>query len=125
MQAQNYCLKMDGEKYVKGDHLIVTLGEGAPEGLLISPYAYANKVGNKQNFRLSHKGTGSVVDGSGKEVNDEGGKTIHLGGRSSNIFLIYPEGGIPNGSQAVITVTNEAKHNIAQYTIIFDETRKG
>ncbi|MCD8270090.1 MAG: hypothetical protein LUD46_17670, partial [Parabacteroides sp.] len=46
--------------------------------------------------------------------NLESGTKIHLGGRSSNIFLIYPEGGIQKSSQAVITVTNEAGHKIAK-----------
>ncbi|WP_455640481.1 T9SS type A sorting domain-containing protein [Parabacteroides sp.] len=123
MQAQNYCLRKDGDEYVKGDYLIVTL-EDAPDGLQISPYAYANMQGSKNDFRLPHNGTGSVVK-DGQETEDEGGQTIHLGGRSSNIFLIYPEGGIQKGSQAVITVTNEAGHKIAQYTIIFDENTQG
>ncbi|WP_293672129.1 T9SS type A sorting domain-containing protein [uncultured Parabacteroides sp.] len=125
MQAQNYCLDKDEQGgYIKGKHLIVTLEDGAPNGLQISPYAYAHKGNKKKHFRLPHNGTGSVVK-DGKETEDEGGQTIHLGGRSSNIFLIYPEKGVPKGSQAVITVTNEAEHNIAQYTIIFDENTQG
>ncbi|MCD8268093.1 MAG: hypothetical protein LUD46_06255 [Parabacteroides sp.] len=53
MQAQNYCLDKDEHGgYVNGKHLIVTLEDGAPNGLQISPYAYAHK-GNKKTFPLA------------------------------------------------------------------------
>lgn len=122
MQAQNYCLKeVAPDKFEKGTSIIAKLsGTAVKKGLKISPFA-CNSTDEK--LRLTYGGTGTVVNST--DGDEEGGIEICLGGRCSNIFLIYPESRLEDGDDAIITVTNEAGHRIAKYTIIFDENTQG
>ncbi|MCD8270727.1 MAG: hypothetical protein LUD46_21395, partial [Parabacteroides sp.] len=122
MLAQNYCLKEksnSSDEYERGDHIIVTLESctAKEKGLKISPFAHVDTWD-----RLPYGGDGKVVEGND---NDSGTK-IHLKGRSSNIFLVYPEDNqLESGDEAIITVTNEVGHRIAKYTIKFEENTQG
>ena len=118
MTADNYCLKPANEQtarngeYQKGEYIIVDIK--TDNGITLSPYSNKEKV-------LMYEGGGSVVSQKG----DLSGTRIYLSGKSQNIFLVYPEGGVESGSTAIVTVTNQAGHRIARYNLIFDDNTEG
>lgn len=115
MLAHNYCYKFDNDQLVSGNVLTATLDEaGKKAGLRISPYSSKEKV-------IAAGGIGSVK----KDADSNYGTEITFGGRTSSIFLVYPEGGMQPGATATITITNEAGHHIARCKLTFDENTQG